>query len=166
KDSLLNSEENNNCETFKFGYAIDVAYNINSGSWDKTKANGKVGIGTANPQYKLDVCGTIRSKEWIVEEFESMPDFVFKPEYELMSLDKRKKLIFENSHMPYLLSEEEMKQNGVPVFKTMQGIIQNTEEIYLYLFEMDKRLNELEKENEYLKEKIVQLTQKINLIKN
>ncbi|MDD2636194.1 MAG: T9SS type A sorting domain-containing protein [Bacteroidales bacterium] len=42
KDSLLNSEENNNCETFKFGYAIDVAYNINSGSWDKTKANGKV----------------------------------------------------------------------------------------------------------------------------
>jgi len=59
-----------------------------------------------------------------------------------------------------------MKQNGVPVFKTMRGIIQNTEEIYLYIFQMDDRLNELEKQNGYLKEKIEQLTQKINLIKN
>ncbi|MDY0142274.1 MAG: hypothetical protein RBR97_10300, partial [Bacteroidales bacterium] len=67
--------------------------------------NGKVGIGINNPEYKLDVCGTIRSKEWIVEEFASMPDFVFKPEYKLMTLVKRKNLIFENSHMPYLLSE-------------------------------------------------------------
>jgi hypothetical protein len=35
-----------------------------------------------------------------------------------MWLDKRKQIIFENSHMPYMLSESEMKENGVPVFKT------------------------------------------------
>lgn len=68
--------------------------------------------------------------------------------------------------MPYMLSESEMKESGVPVFKTMQGIIQNTEDIYLYLFEMDERLKKLEKENENLKEKNEQLKQIINSIKN
>ncbi len=53
---------------------------------------------------------------------------------------KRKQMIFENSHMTYMLSESKMKESGVLVFKTMQGIIQNTEDIYLNLFEMDERL--------------------------
>lgn len=42
--------------------------------------------------------------------------------------------------MPYMLSQSEMKESGMPVLKTMQCIIQNTEDIYLYLFEMDERL--------------------------
>ncbi len=41
-DSLINNEKNNNCETFKFGYAIDVDYELTSGSFDKTKNNCKV----------------------------------------------------------------------------------------------------------------------------
>ncbi len=57
-----------------------------------------------------------------------------------MPLYKRKQMIFENSHMTYMLSESKMKESGVLVFKTMQGIIQNTEDIYLNLFEMDERL--------------------------
>jgi hypothetical protein len=57
-----------------------------------------------------------------------------------MPLYKRKQMIFENSHMPYMLSQSEMKESGMPVLKTMQCIIQNTEDIYLYLFEMDERL--------------------------
>ncbi len=127
---------------------------------------GNVGIGTSSPDYKLDVCGKIRSKEWIVEEFSCMPDFVFQPEYELMPLGKRKQMIFENSHMPYMLPESEMVESGVPVFKTMQGLMQNTEEIYLYLFEMDERLKELEKENQELKENNKELMQEIKAMKN
>lgn len=45
KDSLLVNEKNNNCETcenFKFGHTFDVNYDLTSGSWDKTKFDGKI----------------------------------------------------------------------------------------------------------------------------
>ncbi|MDD2636190.1 MAG: hypothetical protein PHW82_11925 [Bacteroidales bacterium] len=153
-----------NDPTYKGGFGI---FDETAGKYRfAISKDGNVGIGTISPQFMLDVCGIIRSKEWIVEDFNCMPDFVFKPEYKLMSLDKRKQMIFENSHMPYLLSEEEMKESGVPVFHTMQGLIQNTEEIYLYLFEMNERLKILERENQKLKEQNKELIDGINTIKN
>ena len=48
-----------------------------------------------------------------------------------MPLYKRKQMIFENFHMPYMLSESEMKESGMPVLYTMQGIILNREDIYV-----------------------------------
>jgi len=47
---------------------------------------GHVGIGTTNPQHKLDVCGTGRFKEILVEE--DWCDFVFEPEYCLTTLER------------------------------------------------------------------------------
>ncbi|MFO7789977.1 MAG: hypothetical protein R6V32_05340, partial [Bacteroidales bacterium] len=165
RNGLNNQNENGS------GLVIAPQDNPNEPGWEYKKGiriapDGNVGIGTSSPDYKLDVCGTMRSKEWVVEDFSCMPDFVFDPKYELMSLDKRKKMIFENSHMPYLLSEDDMKESGVPMFQTMQGIIQYTEEIYLYLFEMDERLKELEEENQKLKENNKELMQEIKAMKN
>jgi hypothetical protein len=51
--------------------------------------NGSVGIGTVNipdPNYKLSVNGSIRTKRIIVET--GWSDFVFKPDYKLMSFEE------------------------------------------------------------------------------
>lgn len=71
-------------------------------------------------------------------------------------------MIFEKSHLPYIFSEDNIKKNGAPVYQTINRLVMNTEEIYLYLFKMDEKLKKLENENKNLKEKIEQLIQMIN----
>jgi len=60
--------------------------------------NGHVGICVSNPQYALDVNGTIRAKEIIVETFGA--DFVFESDYKLKPLSEVKSHIEENKHLP------------------------------------------------------------------
>ncbi len=89
----------------------------------------------------------------------TFPDFVFNKEYKLLSLVDRENYIKENGHLPHMISAKEVEaEGGAPVGKVINGILQNTEELTLYLFEVNKKmdalmlyLNELKKENETLK---------------
>ena len=47
----------------------------------------KIGVGTVNPSYPLEVNGTIRAKELIVET--GWSDFVFEPDYDLWGLARK-----------------------------------------------------------------------------
>jgi hypothetical protein len=139
----------------------------NNGIVLRVNGNGRMGIGVDNPVSKLHVCGTIRSKEWIVENFDCWADFVFDKDYNLMPITERKEWIFKHSHMPYMLSEAKMIENGAPMFETVRGVVQNTEEIYLYLFELDERLNKLEEDNKQLKQENEKLKTSLqNLLNN
>ncbi len=59
--------------------------------------NGNVGIGNTNPQNKLDVNGTIHSKQVNVD-MTGWSDNVFEPAYNLPSLAEVQKYIGENHH--------------------------------------------------------------------
>jgi hypothetical protein len=144
---------------------------VGEGERISISADGNVGIGTTNflsgsTEIKLAVCGTIRSKEWIVEDFNCWPDFVFNKNYSLMPLNERKNWIFEHSHMPYMKSEAEIQENGAPVFETLKGTVQNVEEIYLYLFEINERLEKIEAENHKLKQENQELKNVLRSISN
>jgi hypothetical protein len=78
-------------------------------------ANGNVGIGTpltSNPYYyKLAVNGVIGAKELVVEEFSAAwPDYVFKADYELMSLDSVKAYTETNFHLPEVHQKQILKK--------------------------------------------------------
>jgi hypothetical protein len=76
--------------------------------------NGNVGIGTTNPQYKLDVNGTVRVQEIKVET--EWADFVFNDDYHLKPLSEVNTFIKKNNHLPEIPSATEMKANeGVNV---------------------------------------------------
>ena len=71
-----------------------------------------VGIGTASPTEKLDVNGTIRSEE-VKVELTGWPDYVFKEDYLLLSLDETENYIKQNHHLPDIPSAKEIKEGGI-----------------------------------------------------
>lgn len=114
---------------------------------------GNVGIGTPYPVHKLTVNGTMGARRVIVETT-AWCDFVFKPDYKLMSLDERKSFIEKEGHLPYMASEEKVTTDGVDVNDAITGLLHNTEDITLYLLQMNKRLEALQQENQELKKRL------------
>jgi len=103
---------------------------------------GKVGIaGVSNPQYQLEVNGTIRAKEILVES--GWADFVFAPGYELPSLYEVEAHINEYRHLPEIPSEAEVLENGVNLGDINVKLLQKIEELTLYTIQQQKLIDEL-----------------------
>lgn len=113
--------------------------------------NGRVGIGTINPIYKLDVNGTIRACEARVNA--TGCDFVFEKNYKLMSLYELEKFIKEKKHLPEIPSAKEVEENGIGIGEMNSKLLQKIEEMTLYMIE-------LKKENEEIKKAITKLKNK------
>lgn len=106
---------------------------------------GNIGIGTNDPKYKLDVCGTIRAKEVKVNLNGTCPDYVFEPNYELMSFEELREYLENNKHLPGIPSASETKENGINLSEMNMMLLQKVEELTLYILDLEKRINELEK---------------------
>lgn len=114
-----------------------------------TLLDNRVGIGTQNPQYSLDVNGTIRAKEILVET--TGADFVFAEDYQLRPLSDVKTFIQENKHLPEIKSAKEMQEDGVSVSELQTKLLQKIEELTLYLIQQEQTIQDLRQEVEQLK---------------
>ncbi|UTN03047.1 tail fiber protein [Flavobacterium bizetiae] len=111
--------------------------------------DGNIGIGTTNPQNKLDVKGTIHSQE-VKVDMEGWSDFVFKKEYNLPTLEDVEKHINEKGHLENIPNEEEVLKNGINLGEINAKLLQKIEEMTLYMIDMKK-------ENIEMKTKQIQL---------
>lgn len=115
--------------------------------------------GVVNFRVKSD--GSVWCRELTVElSTNAFPDFVFDDSYKLQSLKQREEYVIRNKRLPYMLSAKEVESNGASLTKVMTGILQNTEELTLYLFELNKKVEKLSMENAELKEKVNKLNSK------
>lgn len=121
--------------------------------------NGNVGIGTNTPGYKLDVCGTVRSKEWIVSS--EWCDFVFEPAYKKMNWKDKRDFHKVNKHLPYLPSGVEIEKDGLKSGH-IKGLIQNIEEDRLDIEELFEKYEELLSKYIELLNKYNQIEKKTN----
>lgn len=113
--------------------------------------NGRMGLGMNTPAYKLDVCGTIRSKEVLVET--GWCDFVFAADYRLPSLAEEAAHIEAKGHLLGFESAATMdhKIELSDVTKRQQVKI---EELMLHLIALDQKVHQLAAEKEQLLEKV------------
>jgi len=112
------------------------------------QGSGNVGIGTISPDYKLDVNGTIRAKEFFVET--GWSDFVFADTYHLPPLSEVEEHIEKHGHLPGVPSAAEIKKDGLEIGQSQKILMQKIEELTLYMLEMKK-------ENDALNARVRQL---------
>ncbi|MEN2416233.1 hypothetical protein [Flavobacterium mesophilum] len=131
-------------------------------------ANGNIGIGTKNPLNKLDVNGTIHSKE-VKVDMNGWSDFVFKKDYTLPTLQEVEKHISEKGHLENIPSEEEVLKNGINLGEMNSKLLQKIEELTLYVIEQNKKLQNQEKEIIKLNEDnadLVEIRKRLNKIES
>jgi uncharacterized NAD-dependent epimerase/dehydratase family protein len=127
------------------------------GSWDinaKTSNfavidNGNMGVGVSNPTSKLDVNGTIHAKE-VKVDLQNWPDYVFKSEYKLSSLEEIEKHIKDNGHLPNIPSAKEVIENGINLGEMNRKLLEKIEELTLYSIEQNKQIKNLTEESKTL----------------
>ncbi|MBP1617275.1 MAG: hypothetical protein H6Q14_1102 [Bacteroidetes bacterium] len=112
---------------------------------------GNVGIGTSNPQYKLDVKGQIRATEVLVQSVDQFADFVFDKGYRLPSLHEVNTFIQDNGHLPGIPSAQEVKENGMSLVEMQVKLLQKVEELTLYSIKQQEEIKALKDELDKLK---------------
>ena len=85
--------------------------------------------------------GLLRAREIKVDE-DVWADYVFKPNYELMPLNKVKEFITQNGHLPNVPSAEEIEAEGINLGETARITMEKVEELTLYLIEQQEQLEE------------------------
>jgi hypothetical protein len=116
--------------------------------------DGRVGIGTANPQHRLHVNGTVYSTEVRVDVAAgSGPDYVFLDNYPLPSLEEVKTHINAYKHLPGVPSAKEMEANGIQLGEMNLLLLKKIEELTLYILSLQTQLNSQQTEINLLKEK-------------
>ncbi len=104
-----------------------------------------MGIGTANPDEALTVKGKIHAEEVRVDLSVPGPDYVFKEDYQLSSLEEVQNYIDEHGHLPNIPSAKEMESQGVELGTMEMKLLEKIEELTLYILEQNERINILEK---------------------
>jgi hypothetical protein len=133
------------------GSTLPISFSTDGMSRLHIKADGNVGIGTANPDAKLTVNGNIHAKEVKVDLSVPGPDYVFEETYKLRSLTEIENYIKENKHLPEVPSAKEMEQNGVNISEMNMLLLKKVEELTLHLIELKKSNDLQQREIEKLK---------------
>lgn len=133
------------------------------------ESNGYVGIGTINPDMKLTVKGNIHAEEVKIDLSIPAPDYVFRKDYNLRSIEDLEKYILENSHLPEIPSAKEFKQNGVMQAEMDMNLLKKIEELTLYTIQQYKEIKNLKREKEELKllnQKLLELQSRLEKLES
>lgn len=122
---------------------------------------GAVSIGGGSATgYILTVDGKIMGEELKIQTSSAWPDYVFADDYNLKTIEEFEAAIKAENHLPGIPSAAEVESEGLMVGDMQKRQMEKIEELALYVIQLNKRLNQVEAENENLKAEINTLKNK------
>jgi len=141
---------------------LDIKYGTTAGI--TLRNDGNIGISTTNPDQKLTVKGKIHAEEVIVDLNVPVADYVFKPNYRLMSLPEVELFVKTNSHLPEVPSAPEISKNGLSMGEMQNKLLQKVEELTLYAIQQNKRIENQETDRKILEAKLAKQENQYNAL--
>ncbi|GAA4273201.1 hypothetical protein U6A24_19810 [Aquimarina gracilis] len=151
-DDGVNISNSSTIRGYNFGNA--------NGNLVKITSNGRMGIGTTTPDAKLTVKGKIHAEEVKIDLSVPAPDYVFKKEYDLLTIDEVQQYIQEKGHLPNIPSAKVMETEGVDLGTMNMKLLEKIEELTLYTIAQEKEIQTLkavQKQNTTLEERVENL---------
>ena len=104
-------------------------------------SSGNVGIGTSNPQGKLDVNGAIYQRGGILHA-----DYIFEPTYKMESIEEHARYMWKNKHLMAVpgVRKDENGQEIVEVGSQQRGILEELEKAHIYIDQLNEKVKALE----------------------
>jgi hypothetical protein len=127
--------------------------------------NAFVGIGTLSPSSKLHVVGDVRvTNGSFIDDGVTItaPDYVFEPDYKLMSIEEVSDYVRTNKHLPNVPSAAEFKQDGINLSKLQMSLLEKVEELTLYAASQNDQIKDLKGENDLLRERLAAIEAKLS----
>jgi len=117
---------------------------------------GKVGIGMFPNSYQLTVNGNIlanayNTPDYVFENYYSAKKSKLKTDYEFMPIEKVEAFVKVHHHLPGVPSQKDIEnQGGILLNKSTEINLEKIEELFLHFFELNKKIESLKEEIEYL----------------
>jgi hypothetical protein len=108
----------------------------------KLHVNGDVMIGSGLPAngYMLSVNGKMK-----VQLQNNWPDYVFRNDYKLMSLEDLRSFITKRHHLPNIPAADELEKGGIEVGEMQRKMMEKIEELTLYILQLEEQIKEVRK---------------------
>jgi len=109
------------------------------------KHDGAVGVGTTDlaTGYKMSVDGKVICEELRVQDSGIWPDYVFRSDYPLPTLNEINQYIKEEGHLPGVPSEADIRENGQMVGDVQRKLLEKVEELTLHIIRMQAEIDRL-----------------------
>jgi len=123
------------------GFVIAPWSNSNPGIGIRISPAGYVGIGTSDTKgYQLAVNGSAIFTKAVVKLYPNWPDYVFKKEYHLPSLDSVAAYIQRHQHLPEMPSADSVAKDGLDLGSNQAALLKKIEELTLYIIKQNEGL--------------------------
>jgi hypothetical protein len=124
-----------------FGFVIAPWRNGYTGI--RLDKDGNVGIAVSDTKgYQLAVNGQAIFNKVVVKATQNWPDYIFREDHRLPSLDSVARYIRIYRHLPEFPSADSVEKAGIDVGANQAALLKKVEELTLYIIEQDKTLRE------------------------
>lgn len=137
-------------------YTFTISCAAQQGNFTNIKEkNGKIGIGTSQPDELLTVKGKIHAQEVIVDlEGAVAPDYVFEKyykgesllneNYSFLPLNELEIYLKKNNHLPGVPSAKYLEEEGMQLKQFNLILLEKIEELTLYTLQQQKQIETLQ----------------------
>ncbi len=137
---------------------VNIAAVVSGSGGGSGSAASVADVNITGSNFKVS-SGNVYARKMVVQTG-IFPDFVLRKDYKLKSLPETEAYIKANGHLEGVPTEAEAKAKGIDVAEMNATLLKKIEEITLLLIEQNKSIENLKKENDALKAKVEEISNK------